>query len=202
MIILTSNGLSSDKLISETKKHIRSEMKNAAIITTASVGYKEKDWHNPRLVSELAQLKLSTSFVDIEFENPEKLLQFDILMFGGGNPFYLLHFMKKTNCKDILLKFLSCKKIIIGVSAGSVVLETTCGLIYEFDPQLNDNIKVDLKGLNLVDADICPHYSRYISRYDCFNERIKKVEKAYGTNIIKVNDGEGIFIENQKVYAV
>lgn len=52
MIILTSNGLSSDKLLNETRKYTNSNAK-AAIITTASVGYKEKDWHIPRLTEEL-----------------------------------------------------------------------------------------------------------------------------------------------------
>ena len=59
MLILTSRGLDSQNLIKETKKYIQSNMKKAAIITTASVGYKENDWHIPRIKSELQSLGLS-----------------------------------------------------------------------------------------------------------------------------------------------
>ena len=52
MIILTSNGLSSPNLLKEAAKYVRANG-NAAIITTASVGYKEKDWNIPRLTQEL-----------------------------------------------------------------------------------------------------------------------------------------------------
>ena len=52
MIILISNGLSSTELLHETAKHA-CENGKAAIVTTASVEYKEKDWHIPRLMQEL-----------------------------------------------------------------------------------------------------------------------------------------------------
>lgn len=56
MLILTSNGLSSPALLDETRKYISVSMKKAVLITTASVGYKEKDWHIPRLKNELESL--------------------------------------------------------------------------------------------------------------------------------------------------
>lgn len=48
MLILTSNGLSSDKLLNRVKV-LTESMKSAVIVTTASVGYKQNDKHIPRL---------------------------------------------------------------------------------------------------------------------------------------------------------
>jgi hypothetical protein len=46
MLILTSNGLLSDSLIAQMRERGNSNGR-AAIVTTASVGFKEKDWNIP-----------------------------------------------------------------------------------------------------------------------------------------------------------
>lgn len=104
MLILTSNGLSSEKLILETQKYTIGK-KTAAIITTASIGYKESDWHIPRVKNELESLGLQVDFVDLEFEDPERLESYDVIEINGGNPFYLLKHIKKWG-KDNLFKIL------------------------------------------------------------------------------------------------
>ena len=52
MIVLCSNGLSSEKILS----HIRSKIENcktAALVVTADNEYKENNYHVPRVISEL-----------------------------------------------------------------------------------------------------------------------------------------------------
>lgn len=100
MLILTSNGLSSDNLIKRMTEYC-SSLSKAVIVTTASVGYKENDWHIPRLIEELKTLGLSVEYFDFDFQDPKLLLNYDVIEINGGNPFYLLKSMRKTNCEVI-----------------------------------------------------------------------------------------------------
>lgn len=121
MLILTSNGLSTHEM-REKLKPIFNGLTKAVIITTASVGYKEKDWHIERLTNELQSFGFSVDYFDFDTQNPELLLDYDVVEINGGNPFYLLMSMKNANCHSIMSE-LSKSKIIIGVSAGSIVLQ-------------------------------------------------------------------------------
>lgn len=58
MLILCSNGLSSDALKSEIRKHV-AKFTKAALVVTADNEYKENNYHIPRCVEELGQLGLS-----------------------------------------------------------------------------------------------------------------------------------------------
>lgn len=193
MLILTSNGLSSSNLKNKTKEIIADSSK-AVIITTASVGYKEKDWHIPRLTSELNELNLSVDLFDFDIDDPLELLKYDIVEINGGNPFYLLNAMNKCNCKDIL-KIIAEEKIIIGVSAGSIVLQKSIDLIAQYSPEMNSEVKLsDFSGLGFTDLQILPHYSKFLDKFENFEERAKEFEISQNCNIIRLNDGQGVFV--------
>lgn len=201
MIVLASNGLSSDKLLSEIKK-LAPQNARAAIVTTASVGYKEKDWHIPRLTNELEQIGLSVAYFDIEYENPHLLLQYDIVEIIGGNPFYLLNQMRIQNAKSVFSE-IAQHKILIGISAGSVVLQNSIELIAQYSPEMNEDVHLtDLTGLCLTDIEILPHYQRFISRFDRFEERAREYEQNNHCSVIRLNDGEGIVISDVGAYKV
>ncbi len=201
MIILTSNGLSSEKLLNETQKYVSQNMK-AAIVTTASVGYKEKDWHVPRLKSELEQIGLTATCFDFEFESPQLLFQYDLVEIIGGNPFYLLNQVRLRDAKNIFSE-IAKNKILIGISAGSIVLQKSIDLIAQYSPEMNNDIQLkDLTGLALTNIEILPHYQRYLSRFDRFEERAKEYEQSNNCSVIRINDGEGIFITDTTSYKV
>ena len=201
MIILTSNGLSSEKLLNETQKYVSQNMK-AAIVTTASVGYKEKDWHVPRLKSELEQIGLTATCFDFEFESPQFLFQYDLVEIIGGNPFYLLNQVRLRDAKNIFSE-IAKNKILIGISAGSIVLQKNIDLIAQYSPEMNNDIQLkDLTGLALTNIEILPHYQRYLSRFDRFEERAKEYEQSNNCSVIRINDGEGIFITDTTSYKV
>lgn len=201
MIILTSNGLSSDKLLNETKKFILPNMK-AAIVTTASVGYKEKDWHIPRLTSELQQIGLTTNYFDFEFEDSHLLLQYDVVEIIGGNPFYLLNQLRLHDAKAVLCE-IAKNKVLIGISGGSAVLQKSIRLIAQYSPEMNEGVQLnDLEGLALTDIEILPHYQRFLSRFDRFEERAQEYEQNNNCSVIRLNDGEGVFIFDTTSYKV
>ena len=195
MIILTSNGLSSEKLLNETQKYVSQNMK-AAIVTPASVGYKEKDWHVPRLRNELDQIGVTATCFDFEFDSPEILFHYDLVEIIGGNPFYLLNQVRLRDAKNIFSE-IAKNKILIGISAGSIVLQKSIDLIAQYSPEMNNDIQLkDLTGLALTNIEILPHYQRYLSRFDRFEERAKEYEQSNNCSVIRLNDGEGIFISD------
>lgn len=202
MIILSSNGLSSLPLIEEAKKYITDGMKTAAIITTASVGYKEKDWNIPRLAGELEALGLAVECFDIEYQPAELLFDFDVILIGGGNPFYLLKQMNQNNCRPVFERLIK-DKIVIGVSAGSVVMQKSINLIAQYSPEMNQDINLtNLSGLGLVDIEILPHYTRCLSRFERFEERAKEYELKNKCNVLRIDDGQGVFVGESYLYVV
>lgn len=198
VLILTSNGLSSE-LLMKSIKPLFANLSKAVIVTTASVEYKDNDWHIPRLKEELHTLGLSVNYFDFDCDAPQGLLQYDVIEIIGGNPFYLLKSMKKSNCGGVLNE-LSKSKILIGISAGSLVLQNNINLIAQYSPEMNQGVNLtDLTGFHLTDIEILPHYSKFLSRFDRFEERAKEYEEKEKRKIVRLNDGQGILIDKGKL---
>lgn len=193
MLILTSNGLSSDNLIEKMQEYCKA-LSNAVIITTASAGYKEKDWHIPRLTNELKLLGLDVDYFDFDYQKPELLLNYDVIELNGGNPFYLLRAIKNSNCKPILQKLVN-EKIVIGISAGSIVMQNSIELIARYSPEMNDGINIlDLTGLGFSNIEVLPHYDRFINQIEEFEEQAREYEIANQCKVIRINDGQGVIV--------
>lgn len=194
-IVLTSNGLTGNQIREYFKKL---KYKTVAIIVTADPIYRDQNWKAMSTKEEFNQLGYEVDFIDLEFQSPNQLLKYDILYFNGGNPFYLLHHIRLTNTKIILEKMMQDGKVISGGSAGSVILGQSIALIHEFDPQMNDEVQLeDFTGLNLTDINLCPHFSRYIYRYESFDKRITQFEQNNTIQITRLNDGEAIVLDDE-----
>ena len=202
MLILTSDGLSSGPLLHETGKYLSSGTKTAAMITTASVGYKERDWHVPKLTEELESLNLAVDYFDLEVQPPESLLSYDVIELIGGNPFYLLKQMRLAECRQVFQELMN-GKIIIGISAGSLVLQKDISLIAQLSPELNEETALaDFTGLHLTDVDILPHYYKMMTRIPDFKERVEKYEAQNRCEMIRLDDGQGVFVSSENFYVV
>ena len=136
--------------------------------------------------------------VDIDKQPIEDLLMYDVIEFIGGNPYYLLKSLKEKNGKKVLEQIAS-EKVLIGWSAGALVMTPTIGIINVFSPELNNWEITDFSGMNLTDIQVAPHYNKFLKRYDRFEERCQKYEADNGCSLIRLNDGEGVSIVNGKV---
>lgn len=202
MLILTSNGLSSPSLLQEAKKYILPTAKTAAMITTASVGYKEKDWHVPALRQELELLHLTVDYFDFDTQRPELLRSYDLIELIGGNPFYLLQRMRSEACRAALREFVE-KKVVVGISAGSLVLQKSLALISQYSPELVEETGLtDFTALQLTNVEILPHYHKMLAKIPRFEERAKTYEEASGCKLIRIDDGQGVFVSKSKTYLV
>lgn len=117
----------------------------------------------------------------------------------GGNPFYLLDIMRKTNCKELFSSYIK-NKIMIGASAGSMVFGDTIGLVYELHPHLNNDVGlIDYTGLCLTHINVYSHVSGYIETVDRFLERMHDFENRKGLQFTCINYGQAVFISDQEV---
>lgn len=99
-------------------------------------------------------------FIDVELESPDSLIDKDIIYINGGNPFYLLHHMKKSRSSQIIRQIAMKNTVIEGVSAGAVILGPYIKLVHYFTPQLNFVQMNDFSALNLTEKIVFPHYDR------------------------------------------
>lgn len=197
MLVICSNGLSSDKLLNEVKNKIIGT--TAALVVTGDPEYKEKDWNVPRCKNELEQLGLTVSFFDLDFDNPNDLLKFDVVEFIGGNPFYLLDRIRNTKC-ELILKKIAQEKVLIGWCAAALCFSPSIELINIYSPELNFVNLTNFKGLSLTDIIILPHYNKFINRFDRFEEKCQEYEVKNNIKVVRLNDGEGIVITDEVKY--
>ena len=119
MVVITSNGLSSDKLLYDLFPYTQN-LSTAVIVKTASNPVPGKDKSLPWLEDELQMLRLSVDWFDFDTDDPAELLRYDVVEMSGGDPFYLRESIRKANAESIL-KEIAAEKILIGISAGAIV---------------------------------------------------------------------------------
>src|SRR5690606_18635749 len=83
-----------------------------------------------------------------------------VFYIGGGNPFYLLEKMKDSGADKIITELSKQNRIIIGVSAGSLILGPHLKVVEYFTPGLKLNTNQIDKGFSLFSFAIMPHYDR------------------------------------------
>lgn len=199
MIVLTSNGLSSDRLMTEMRKHITTG--KAALVVTADNVYKEKNYHVERLTQELEALGLSVDCFDFDTQSPADLMNYDVVELIGGNPYYLLDSIRKNGYSEALAVFAN-SKVIIGCSAGALVLTPSLDLIDLYSPEMNIVGLEDLSACRLTDIRVLPHYSKFLNRYDRFEEKCALYEQENACSVLRLNDGEGVLINETDVTIV
>ena len=198
MIILCSNGLTSEALSSYVKIRVRSH-RNAALVVTADYEYKENNHHIKRCVNELERIGLSVQLFDLDYQDSLALLDYDVVEFIGGNPYYFLYAIRKCDAQEIIKK-IAKEKILIGWSAAVFVFGPTLNLVNCYSPEMNFLHLKDLRGLGLTKIEVLPHYSKYIRRFESFEERCQSYENQYGVNVLRINDGDGVIIDGDNVH--
>lgn len=200
MIFLTSNGLTSEKLQTEFKNAIENKGRKCAIIPTAMEKDKDRDIWLEETKRELSVFGLECDYFYFGADNNEKLLAYDIVYICGGNVFYLMQIIKQC-CAEEIIKKSRETAVIVGVSAGSLIMQENLELIRDLIPRMNKRVKLkDLTGLNLTNGvEHLPHKTRYTETIDAFEKRIKTYEKKAGHKVICLEDGQGIIIDGDIV---
>lgn len=123
----------------------------------------------------------------------EELMKCDAIHLSGGNTFYFLNSLKKRNMIDRIKEYVEKGGVLIGLSAGSIIMSETIEAA-----QFGDYNEIDLKDLNalgLVDFEFMPHWNtddRYLNDLLEYSKEVKKV-------IYTCKDGDGIVINNHEI---
>lgn len=188
-LLLTSTGFFHQKVRKQINKVI-SNRKSAVIITTASPR-KELNQYAIQAKVDLKELGIEqVSFLDVEKESIDPLRDADIIYINGGNPFVLLHFLRESGADRLIQMRAKGDCLIVGVSAGSVVLGLSIRIVEWFSPSLNTVELKNLAGCQLFNSSIFPH----LDREDLFlattsiEERIEVFEKTTGERVIRLAD--------------
>ncbi|KOR84362.1 Type 1 glutamine amidotransferase-like domain-containing protein [Peribacillus frigoritolerans] len=200
-ILLTSNGFFTDLIKQQFLQLIDGDLSNikATIITTAS--HKKQ---NNRFAMKAKEDLLGfgfkrVDFNDIEFDKPELLEKYNVIYINGGNPFYLLYHMKKSGADLILKDIAKQNTVIVGVSAGAIILGPNIEVVNYFTPQINTVDMQDLTALGLTNKAIFPHYDRE----DLFQnnsgrsieDRLKVFENINKCSVVRLKDDESVLIQ-------
>ena len=188
-LILTSCGIINEEFKNSFYKLVsKDELKNKTVlyITTASDGEMDDDksWMEAEFktilelgISEnkIVEYKIGKSNVDIH--------SFDIMYMMGGNTFYLLDVIRKTDFDKEIINFINSGKIYIGSSAGSEILGNSIETALGYDD--NNVGMTNFMGLKVIDGLIIPHCNRK-------QKYINALKKNLPEELILLYDGDGV----------
>ena len=122
----------------------------------------------------------------------------DVLVFGGGNVYHLLHWIKKSGLESLLPEFLKTK-IYVGISAGSMVtaknisLSSSDLLYYEQTGNVQNTT-----GLGLVNFEVRPHLnSPFFPRVRL--DYLEKLTQKTPNRLYAIDDASAVQVVNTSV---
>ncbi|CAM3111029.1 Type 1 glutamine amidotransferase-like domain-containing protein [Leuconostoc rapi] len=197
-LLLTAYGFSTQTIENVAQNMIReNEVTKACIISTSWPKEKEKHPQMQQIRNDLINMNVpQVDFLDIEFENANKLFDYNLIFLNGGYPFYLLHFIKKSGADCILRKIHQNGGLIFGLSAGSIVMGSSIDLMQYLYPEDNQFNDTDLTGLNLTTIQVYPHFKEMLTRDATIKDKITEYENKTGINITRLNNNQALEVVN------
>ena len=199
-LLLTSNGFYTDAIKEEFLKLIKGETDKlkVAIITTASP-QKEKNRFAQKAKEDFTEMGFQNiDFIDLEFDPVETLTKKDVLYINGGNPFHLLFHMKRSGADFAVRQFVSKDVVIVGVSAGAVLLGPNIKVVHYFTPKMNTLHIRDFTAIGLTDK-LVFHYDREDLYKDQTNQtiedRLKEFEALESCEMTRLKDDEYLIVD-------
>ena len=123
------------------------------------------------------------------------IFNYDAIHLSGGNTFRFLNLLRETNVLNPLKSYVESGKVLIGVSAGSIITTKSIDTAKFLDEDivgLNDR-----SSLGVVDFDFIPHWNNNQS------EEKLKLLRTYSNlknrTIYACKDGNGIVIEGEDI---
>lgn len=198
-LLLTSSPYLSQNITNLIVSSIGNEVEKckAAIIPTAARELKK----NQNGAKGIYKIFTDCGFkevelIDIEFENPQILIDFDLIFMTGGDPFYLLMQLKRSGADNILKELYARGVFLAGSSAGAMVYGKDIRLAKCFNKLCQQNEQEDLSGLSLLPSLVLPHTTFLRKEYPYFEKRVSECENQAGFPVLFIDDDEAILILN------
>ena len=206
-LVLASQGFTTDEIAEKVAKLVGKDLKNIniGIINESYVAISEcrsKRW----LINELMNIERHIGgiidFVNLRAYNKKeierRLSAADLIYIVGGKQLIYGDLFKKTGVDNMLKKLLDTK-VIMGTSAGSIVLGKLIDSKYYWKERYN----IDLNGiqnneLEFVNFNIIPHYMR--KDHKKWNEEFyKKVAEENSFPLYAINDNQAVIYNDGKI---
>ncbi|MFJ7747341.1 Type 1 glutamine amidotransferase-like domain-containing protein [Peribacillus sp. NPDC097295] len=200
-LLLTSNGFYTDAIKEEFLKLFNNATNklDVAIITTASPQKENNRFAQKANVDFIEMGFQNIDFIDIEFDNPECLKHKNVIYINGGNPFNLLFHTKQSGADSILRQLITKNTVVVGASAGAVLLGPNIKVVHFFTPQLDALNTKNFSALGLTDKLVFPHYDREDlfkdSKSKSIEDRLRKFESLEKCEITRLKDDECLTID-------
>ncbi|AQQ53302.1 Type 1 glutamine amidotransferase-like domain-containing protein [Planococcus lenghuensis] len=203
-IMLTSTGLSTDRAQEAFLSMVDAPITDnrVCIIPTATVHLKEQ---HPRIRQAIGQFRAlgfgSIDCVDIEHRNPDALSGYDVFYIGGGNPFHLLQAFRRSGADIALHTLANTGAILIGVSAGALVLGPDLAVAEVFTPEMRLSDQNTGAALGIVPFPFMPH----ADREDLFpgdtpiSDRLQSLKRRRSVRVEGIRDSEFILLDKGKI---
>ena len=143
-----------------------------------------------KLGASVTEIDISTeaySTIQAGFEDA------DVIYFTGGNSFFLMDQLRKTETDELLKKELANGKLMIGESAGAIICAPTIQYIEQMDEKPEDYSQEDNEGLDLIDFYVLPHY--LTAPFKKITERI--MAEFSDLNICAINNHQAIIVNDE-----
>lgn len=143
-----------------------------------------------KLGASVTEIDISTeaySTIQAVFEDA------DVIYFTGGNSFFLMDQLRKTETDELLKKELANGKLMIGESAGAIICAPTIQYIEQIDEKPEDYSQEDNEGLDLIDFYVLPHY--LTAPFKKITERI--MAEFSDLNICAINNHQAIIVNDE-----
>jgi dipeptidase E len=137
-------------------------------------------------------------FTDVQIFEPEEgsrevhsiaMRRADVVHLSGGDVIPFSRRLKETGCDELLKEFLTRGGVVLGVSAGAMILSPS------FKTARLYRERGEFCGLGLIDFEIIPHASESFPRQDL----IEKFAREEGIPIYAMNDGDIIVVHGKKL---
>jgi len=194
-LILTSDGLSNLKLKSEFLKMFKGNPKDASLLIIAGPQKKSHFQYIQAAKQSFNRLRITKiELANITRHiNSKKFGKFDIILFMGGNTFYLLDRIRKTGFINYLKEHILSGRVFVGISAGSIIVHNSIEIAgWGISADSNLIGLQDLRGIGLTKTAVFPHYT---------NKNKKELivfKKNTNYPIKEIRDGEAVIINGNK----
>jgi dipeptidase E len=203
--LLTSAGLRNDVLVhsfAQLTEKPAGERK-VAFIPTAAASFHEAWFHEEMRSIESAGG--TVTLVDIAKDSFHTwighLEDADILVFGGGSEFRLMHYIKLTGLDKVLPELLQTRTY-VGISAGSMALcPTIYGHVSREIYEESTAEQQDIEGLGLIDFLFLPHlHSGHFPKVT--NDEIMRAKSGVKESIYATDDETALLVQEGVVTTV
>lgn len=206
-LLLTSAGLANNTILKTLEKLTGKPAKKTKVVfipTAANVEDGPKDW----LITDLNNFQSKGYIVDIvdisavgkEIWFP-RIKEADVILFGGGNTFYLMSWIRKSGLDKELPDLLKTR-VYMGISAGSMVptknlrMSTSQKSFSEKVFPLKDD-----EGLGFVDFHIRPHLnSKHFPKLRV--KYLREIAENIPETVYAIDDQSAVVVDGKNIEVI